>query len=187
MQTIVSLFLSYISLGHALFQGKLVDENPAKNIIIVLCLGQKIMVWINLTLSLNNLMQRKRHYLLLLLTTYYGARTTRDTQQTSTSSTLFREINQKMCEVHFFKCATCGQRWEAHKKLASCECFDPVVRCPESLVMYVGTVKKPEKGECEECKNVREVLESLEEGGSLGGGDDGDNDDAAGRYQYQGQ
>lgn len=69
-----------------------------------------------------------------------------------------------MCEIRFIKCTTCGKRWEAHKKLASCESpFDPLERCPESLVMYVGMAKRPEKGECNVCREVREVFESLEE------------------------
>lgn len=68
-----------------------------------------------------------------------------------------------MCLIRFLKCVTCGKRWEARKKLASCESFEPGVRCPESLVMYVGVIKKPEKGECETCREVREMFESLED------------------------
>lgn len=68
-----------------------------------------------------------------------------------------------MCEIHYLKCTTCSARWEANRKLASCEYFEPEVRCPENLVMYVGMARRPEKGECEECRNVREVLESLED------------------------
>lgn len=67
-----------------------------------------------------------------------------------------------MCEIHYLKCATCGRRWEVQRKLASCECFDPEVRCPENLIMYVGAARRPEKGECEGCRSVRETLESLE-------------------------
>lgn len=66
-----------------------------------------------------------------------------------------------MCEIHFLKCTTCGRRWEAHRKLASCEEFDPKARCPQDLCMYAGMARKPEKGECEDCRNVREVLETL--------------------------
>lgn len=69
-----------------------------------------------------------------------------------------------MCLIRFLKCVTCGKRWQARKKLASCESFEPGVRCPESLVMYVGVSKKPEKGECETCREVREMFESLEDG-----------------------
>ena len=69
-----------------------------------------------------------------------------------------------MCEIHYFKCTSCGGRWEAYKKLASCEDFDPEVRCPSNLVMYVGVARRPEKGECGECRNVREVVECLDEG-----------------------
>ncbi|ROW00120.1 hypothetical protein VSDG_03445 [Cytospora chrysosperma] len=45
-----------------------------------------------------------------------------------------------MCEIHYLKCTSCGRRWEAHKKLASCEDFDPEARCPGSLVIqsFVG-------------------------------------------------
>lgn len=68
-----------------------------------------------------------------------------------------------MCEIRFLKCTTCGARWEARKKLASCESVDPQKRCPESLVMYVGMTKKPEKGECQACKEMREMFECLEE------------------------
>lgn len=67
-----------------------------------------------------------------------------------------------MCEIHYLKCVTCGRRWEAHRKLASCESFDPEVRCPENLIMYVGAARRPEKGECGGCRSVREALESLE-------------------------
>lgn len=75
-----------------------------------------------------------------------------------------KKKKKKMCEVHFLKCATCGKRWEAHRKLASCEApLDAGARCPESLVMYVGVARRPEKGECEGCKGVRELWESLEE------------------------
>lgn len=69
-----------------------------------------------------------------------------------------------MCEIHYLKCTSCGRRWEAHKKLASCEDFDPEARCPGSLVMYVGVARRPEKGECGECRSVREVLECLADG-----------------------
>lgn len=74
---------------------------------------------------------------------------------------------EKMCEIHYVRCTSCGRRWEAHKKLASCEDFDPEVRCPGNLVMYVGVARRPEKGECSECKNVREVLECLGDGDEL--------------------
>lgn len=66
-----------------------------------------------------------------------------------------------MCEIHYLKCAACGRRWEAYRKLASCESFDPAVRCPENLVMYVGAARRPEKGECAECRETREVLEDF--------------------------
>lgn len=68
-----------------------------------------------------------------------------------------------MCEIHYLKCAACGCRWEAHRKLASCESFDPAVRCPENLVMYVGAARRPEKGECTACREMMEVLETLED------------------------
>lgn len=74
------------------------------------------------------------------------------------------EKEEGMCEIHYFKCTSCGRRWEAHKKLASCEDFNPETRCPASLLMYVGVPRRPEKGECGECKNVREMLECLEDG-----------------------
>lgn len=70
---------------------------------------------------------------------------------------------EKMCEIHYLKCTTCGRRWEAHRKLASCESFELDVRCPESLIIYVGLAKRPEKGECEACRSARESLESLED------------------------
>lgn len=68
-----------------------------------------------------------------------------------------------MCEIHFLKCTTCGRRWEVHRKLASCEDFDPEVRCSPDLCMYAGVARKPEKGECEDCREVREVLETLDD------------------------
>lgn len=68
-----------------------------------------------------------------------------------------------MCEVHFYRCTTCSTRWEAHKKLASCESSDPEVRCPASLIMIVGNSRRPQKKECESCQNVREVMESIQE------------------------
>lgn len=74
-----------------------------------------------------------------------------------------------MCELHFYKCA-CGQRWMAHRKLASCESADPAARCQESLCMYVGNARRPRKRECEGCRVIREMLESVE-GDSDGGGD----------------
>lgn len=69
-----------------------------------------------------------------------------------------------MCEIHYLKCTSCGRRWEAHKKLASCEEPDEDVRCPDHLVMYVGIPRRPEKGECEDCRRLREVMETLEDG-----------------------
>lgn len=69
-----------------------------------------------------------------------------------------------MCEIHYLKCMSCGWRWEANRKLASCERFEAEARCPENLVMYMGMARRPEKGECETCRSVREVLESLEDG-----------------------
>jgi len=68
-----------------------------------------------------------------------------------------------MCELHPFKCTTCGRKWLAHKKLASCESADPAARCPESLCMYVGSTRRPRGGECEPCRHVREVTEGLED------------------------
>lgn len=65
-----------------------------------------------------------------------------------------------MCEIHFLKCATCSRRWEAHKKLASCEESEP---CPLDLCMYAGVARRPEKGECDECRTVREILETLDD------------------------
>lgn len=69
-----------------------------------------------------------------------------------------------MCEIHYLKCTSCGRRWEAHKKLASCEEPDEDIRCPDNLVMYVGVPRRPEKGECEGCRRLREVMETLEDG-----------------------
>lgn len=68
-----------------------------------------------------------------------------------------------MCEVHFYKCQ-CGRRWQAKKKLASCESNDPDVKCAESLCMYVGNVRRPQKKECEACLDVRDMLEGMEDG-----------------------
>lgn len=67
-----------------------------------------------------------------------------------------------MCEVHFYKC-TCGYRWSAHKKLASCESGDPDIRCPDNLCMVVGNIRKPQKGECDSCRDVREVMEYVDD------------------------
>lgn len=69
-----------------------------------------------------------------------------------------------MCEIHYLKCTSCGRRWEAHRKLASCEEPNEDMRCPDNLIMYVGIPRRPEKGECEDCRRVREVMESLEDG-----------------------
>lgn len=74
------------------------------------------------------------------------------------------EWTRAMCEIHYLKCTSCGRRWEAHKKLASCEEPDEDVRCPDNLVMYVGIPRRPEKGECEDCRRLREVMETLEDG-----------------------
>lgn len=68
-----------------------------------------------------------------------------------------------MCEIHYLKCTECGHRWEAHRKLASCECFEPESRCPEHLVMYVGMARRPEKGECDTCRCQREERDGWED------------------------
>jgi hypothetical protein len=67
-----------------------------------------------------------------------------------------------MCELHFYRCA-CGQRWIAHKKLASCESDDTTVRCPDSLCMYVGNAKRPQRMECGSCAQMREAWEAMED------------------------
>ncbi|KAK1766403.1 hypothetical protein QBC33DRAFT_97712 [Phialemonium atrogriseum] len=67
-----------------------------------------------------------------------------------------------MCELRFYRCS-CGTRWTAHKKLSSCDSPEPAVRCPESLCMYVGSPRKPQKGECELCRKLREALESMDD------------------------
>ncbi|OTA95953.1 hypothetical protein M434DRAFT_393246 [Hypoxylon sp. CO27-5] len=68
-----------------------------------------------------------------------------------------------MCELHHQKCATCKRVWIEHKKLASCESQDLNDKCPENLCMYVGSPRRPIKGECESCKEARERKECLEE------------------------
>lgn len=75
-----------------------------------------------------------------------------------------RAAEAAMCEIHFLRCTTCSRRWEAHRKLASCEdLFDPEARCPQDLCMYAGVARKPEKGECEECRSLRELLETMDD------------------------
>lgn len=68
-----------------------------------------------------------------------------------------------MCELHHRKCITCKRVWIEHRKLASCESQELEDKCPESLCMYVGSPRKPIKGECESCKEARERQESLDE------------------------
>jgi len=65
-----------------------------------------------------------------------------------------------MCEIHFRKCTSCKNAWEERKKLASCEVpGDPDSRCPPSLCMYVGSVRRPVLRECEGCRERREAEE----------------------------
>lgn len=66
-----------------------------------------------------------------------------------------------MCEIRFYRCP-CGERWTAHKKLSSCESAESTTRCPDNLCMYVGSVRKSQKDECEACKELREAFEVLE-------------------------
>lgn len=64
-----------------------------------------------------------------------------------------------MCELHPFRCTTCGVRWLVHKKLASCNSTEAEAWCPESLCMYVGSPRRPQRGECEACASIREMVE----------------------------
>lgn len=56
-----------------------------------------------------------------------------------------------MCEIHFYKCKSCGRRSEEWKKLPSCDSSDPKTKCDDSLCLYAGSVKKPEPKECQAC------------------------------------
>ncbi len=64
-----------------------------------------------------------------------------------------------MCELHYFGCL-CGNKWLVQKKLASCESTDPRVKCADSLCMYVGSLQKPQRGECDICRNARVTAEA---------------------------
>lgn len=77
-----------------------------------------------------------------------------------------------MCEVHVKRCTGCGDIWEEHRKLASCEHpSEQDSRCPPSLCMHVGSPRRPVRAECEPCREAREI-EELEQvyGGGNGGG-----------------
>lgn len=67
-----------------------------------------------------------------------------------------------MCEIHVYKCA-CGKPWTYRRKLSSCESPDPAAKCPESLCMYVGTSRRPQRKECGPCRELREAKEALDE------------------------
>ncbi|EJT75291.1 hypothetical protein GGTG_05228 [Gaeumannomyces tritici R3-111a-1] len=88
--------------------------------------------------------------------------------------------SSEMCEIHYYRCTTCSVRWEAHKKLASCESSEPEERCPKSLIMIVGNQRRPQKRECDSCQHLREVIESMQE-------DDNSEDERARRREREQQ